>query len=71
MPIAEKKMSSRQSNGETIQYRRGMRVLHPTFGEGVILAVEGRGAEMKLSVHFDTVGAKLLLARYAPLQKVD
>ncbi|MCS7303464.1 MAG: UvrD-helicase domain-containing protein [Candidatus Kapabacteria bacterium] len=71
LPVAEKKRSSRQSNGETIQYRRGMRVLHPTFGEGVILAVEGRGAETKLSVHFDTVGTKLLLARYAPLQKVD
>ncbi|MCX7930904.1 MAG: UvrD-helicase domain-containing protein [Chlorobi bacterium] len=59
--------SKQPGNGTTTRYRPGMRVEHPTFGEGIIERVEGRGHDAKLTVHFVTIGTKLLLARYAPL----
>lgn len=57
-------------NGNALQFRRGMRVVHATFGEGTIEHIEGNGADTKVLVHFDRVGRKLLLVRYAPLQVI-
>ena len=54
-----------QSGG---QVRPGMRVRHDTFGIGVIAAVEPAVGDLKLTVRFDGVGHKKLLARYARLR---
>jgi DNA helicase-2/ATP-dependent DNA helicase PcrA len=43
---------------------RGERVLHPTFGEGVVLACEEGGADPKATVRFGSVGDKRVLARF-------
>ncbi len=59
------------ANGTSARYCRGMRVLHPTFGEGIIEGIEGRGADTKLQVHFHTAGKKLLMVRFAPLQVLE
>lgn len=59
-----------ERNGNSLQLRCGMRVTHAMFGEGTIERVEGSGADAKVLVHFDRVGRKLLLLRYAPLQVV-
>ena len=48
--------------------RPGMRVRHDTFGVGVIAAVEPIVGDLKLTVRFDGVGHKKLLARYARLR---
>ena len=48
--------------------RPGMRVRHDTFGVGVVAAVEPVSGDMKLTVRFEAVGYKKLLARYARLR---
>ncbi|MCP5419146.1 MAG: DNA helicase II [Gammaproteobacteria bacterium] len=48
----------------------GQRVRHATFGEGVILSVEGEGSRKRLQVRFNRVGAKWLVAAYAKLERV-
>ncbi|MCW8907749.1 MAG: UvrD-helicase domain-containing protein, partial [Sedimenticola sp.] len=49
-------------------YRLGQRVLHPKFGEGVVLNAEGQGGSARIHVNFEQVGAKWLVAAYANLQ---
>lgn len=58
-----------RSGGDT--FTVGQRVRHPTFGEGVILAVEALGNDWELTVVFLTHGIKRLLAGYARLEKVE
>jgi DNA helicase-2/ATP-dependent DNA helicase PcrA len=44
--------------------KRGERVFHPKFGEGVVLTREGEGDSAKLTVRFATVGPKKIVARF-------
>jgi DNA helicase-2/ATP-dependent DNA helicase PcrA len=46
----------------------GLRVRHPHFGPGVVLAVSGQGAGQKLKVRFERAGVKTLVLRYANLE---
>ncbi|MDH3213907.1 MAG: UvrD-helicase domain-containing protein [Myxococcales bacterium] len=46
----------------------GLRVRHPVFGPGSILAVSGDGAGQKLRIRFDRAGVKTILVRYANLE---
>jgi DNA helicase-2/ATP-dependent DNA helicase PcrA len=48
--------------------RSGMRVRHAQFGVGTVVGVEDQGDDFKVTVKFNTVGTKKLLARYANLQ---
>ena len=43
---------------------RGMKVSHSQFGRGVIIEAVGKGPNAKLTVKFDTVGTKTVIARY-------
>lgn len=43
---------------------RGMRVRHTQFGKGIVIGVNGRGPNAKLSVRFETVGEKTVIARF-------
>ena len=49
-------------------YRLGQRVLHPKFGEGVVLNAEGQGGSARVQVNFEAAGAKWLVVAYANLQ---
>ena len=49
-------------------YRLGQRVVHPKFGEGIVLVYEGQGAHTRVQVNFDGAGAKWLVLAYAKLQ---
>ena len=49
----------------------GVRVLHPQFGEGVIVACEGIGERAKLTVQFRRAGVKKILAAFAELSHAD
>ena len=42
---------------------RGQRVQHSQFGKGVILDVNGKGPNAKLTVRFDA-GVKVVIARF-------
>lgn len=47
---------------------RGRRVRHPVLGDGVVLEQEGEGDMSKLTVYFDRVGKRKLVAKYAGLE---
>lgn len=53
-----------------IGLRLGQRVNHNSFGEGVILAFEGQGAQTRVQVNFNGAGVKWLVASYAKLEPV-
>jgi DNA helicase-2/ATP-dependent DNA helicase PcrA len=48
--------------------RPGMRVRHPVFGAGSVLAVMGQDLNQKLKIKFDRVGVKTVMVRYANLE---
>jgi DNA helicase-2/ATP-dependent DNA helicase PcrA len=48
--------------------RAGQRVVHPDFGEGKILDVEGSGDHAKATIQFINGLKKKLLLKYAPLE---
>jgi len=56
-------------NQDLPRFVKGERVAHPTFGSGTVLEVTGFGPDLKVTVSFDSVGRKKLLARYADLEK--
>ncbi|HET9253546.1 MAG TPA: UvrD-helicase domain-containing protein [Candidatus Eisenbacteria bacterium] len=49
----------------------GVRVIHPQFGEGVVVACEGVGERAKLTVQFRRAGTKKILAAFAELSHAD
>ncbi|MBK1722127.1 DNA helicase II [Thiocystis violacea] len=49
-------------------FQLGQRVRHPKFGEGVVLNSEGRGAQARIQINFQDVGAKWLVLAYAHLE---
>ncbi len=49
----------------------GVRVCHPTFGEGVVVESEGEGQRARVQVNFDAVGAKWLILGMASLEVLD
>ncbi|MBM3357920.1 MAG: DNA helicase II [Betaproteobacteria bacterium] len=49
------------------QWRVGQSVIHPTFGAGVIVNAEGRGADARVQVNFRKDGVKWLMLAYAKL----
>jgi len=46
----------------------GQRVIHPTFGEGLIIDMEGGGARTRVQVNFERSGTKWLMLSHANLQ---
>jgi DNA helicase-2/ATP-dependent DNA helicase PcrA len=44
-------------------FARGERVLHPSLGDGLVVACDGRGSEAKVTVRFG-IGEKRVLARF-------
>ncbi|MDQ6981785.1 MAG: UvrD-helicase domain-containing protein [Mariprofundus sp.] len=48
----------------------GGNVMHPSFGEGVVLALEGAGDAARITVQFRRAGTKRLMLKYAALQAV-
>ena len=52
------------------ELKRGARVRHEQFGEGIILTIEGSGPDAKLTVYFDRAGSKKFIAKYAKLTRI-
>ncbi len=61
---------ARAAGGPPGEFRRGSRVRHDDFGEGVILTMEGTGDNAKLTVYFERAGTKKFVAKYAKLKRV-
>ncbi len=63
---------SRTTQGEkqSDSIQLGGRVRHNSFGDGVVLGVEGRGEHTRVQVNFESVGNKWLVLAYANLEKL-
>jgi len=48
----------------------GQRVMHPKFGEGLVIDYEGQGSHARVQVSFSDAGDKWLVLAYANLQPV-
>ena len=48
----------------------GQRVNHASFGDGIVLNLEGQGAQSRVQVNFEDAGSKWLIASLANLQPV-
>ncbi|MGR8997792.1 MAG: DNA helicase II [Gammaproteobacteria bacterium] len=58
------KPASLQTTGS---YQLGQRVSHAKFGEGVVLQMEGSGAQERVQINFKQAGVKWLMLAYARL----
>lgn len=50
-------------------FRKGLRVRHPSYGTGTILQTEGAGPDLKVTVVFADNTVKKFVAKYARLEK--
>ncbi|TAM87880.1 DNA helicase PcrA [bacterium] len=50
---------------------RGDRVRHPKWGEGTVRSLNGAGGDALVTVDFTSVGSKMLMLKYAPLERVE
>ena len=51
-----------------IPVQLGGRVMHPKFGEGVVLQYEGSGSSTRIQVNFNEAGSKWLVLQFTPLE---
>ena len=55
---------------DEIGYALGQKVLHPSFGEGIVLNYEGTGEAARVQINFDSAGTKWLVLSFAKLEKI-
>jgi DNA helicase-2/ATP-dependent DNA helicase PcrA len=65
---AETSYKYEEEDQSTPGLRSGMRVRHAQFGVGTVVSVEEHNDDMKITVRFNLVGVKKLLAKYAKLE---
>ncbi|MQL52004.1 DUF3553 domain-containing protein, partial [Desulfofundulus thermobenzoicus] len=51
-------------------FNPGDRVRHRKWGQGTVVGVRGQGENTELQVEFPDLGTRVLLARYAPLERL-
>ena len=66
--MMQKRVIDRSENETGL--RLGQRVVHPKFGEGMLLDTEGSGERTRVHVRFDQYGNKWLALAYAKLEPV-
>ncbi|MGH8773326.1 MAG: 3'-5' exonuclease, partial [Burkholderiales bacterium] len=59
-----------QETDAPFAWRIGQSVVHPKFGQGVILNIEGRGLDARVQVNFRESGVKWLALEYAKLTRL-
>ncbi|PIS12117.1 MAG: ATP-dependent DNA helicase, partial [Bdellovibrio sp. CG10_big_fil_rev_8_21_14_0_10_47_8] len=57
-------------DNESSDFRKGMKVRHPTFGVGSIFDTEGSGEQQKVSVLFSDQTIKKFVTKYARLERL-
>ena len=69
--IANPTPAARKSTGaHEIGLKVGDDVMHSTWGEGVIILIEGQGEKAEAVVRFPSVGEKRVLLSWTPLEKI-
>lgn len=56
--------------GMSMNLSDGDKVRHPKWGEGTIRGVVGAGGDGLVTIDFPNVGQKMLMLKYAPLEKI-
>jgi len=62
------KKTSKSTIGTSGKYKLGQRISHAKFGEGVVLQVDGDGAQERVQINFAQAGMKWLMLSYAKLE---
>ena len=52
-------------------FQKGDRVMHRKFGEGQVVAVNGRGADARIQIEFTAYGVKEFSLSIAPIVKLE
>ncbi len=60
-----------EESQEVVELKKGSLVEHEMFGKGKVIQISGRGDAMKATVHFDEVGVKSLIVKFARLKAVS
>lgn len=47
---------------------KGVKVYHDHFGKGVVLTVTGKGKDKKADIHFENIGVKRIILKYAKMR---
>lgn len=68
-PVSHQRLGTPISQNDS-GYALGQRVLHPKFGEGTIINLEGSGEHCRLQIAFQGQGIKWLVASYARLENL-
>ena len=63
-------VSHAQKQTENHGLRIGDEIVHPTFGEGIIINIRGQGEKAEAAIRFRLVGEKHLSLAWAPLKKL-
>ena len=56
--------------GIELALEAGDKVRHPKWGEGTVVAAVGGGGDGLLTINFPNVGQKMVMLKYAPLERV-
>ncbi|MBQ8655209.1 MAG: DNA helicase PcrA [Clostridia bacterium] len=64
---------ARQLGGSVMQslFAQGDRVMHRKFGEGVVVAVNGKGSDARIQIEFTAYGVKEFSLSIAPIIKLE
>lgn len=62
--------SEMPAQDESLPFRVGTRLRHARWGEGLLVGIEREGADVIVTVHFQSVGRKRLSLQYAQLEEV-
>ena len=67
-PVAGAGPVSRPPVKKAKGFRNGSKIVHPKYGRGTVMRVEGDGDDAKLTVSFVSAGLKKLIAKYAGIE---
>ncbi|PKL41354.1 MAG: ATP-dependent DNA helicase PcrA [Spirochaetae bacterium HGW-Spirochaetae-1] len=70
VPVRADNELDEEASKDISRFRLRERVMHPRYGSGIILNIEGTGDNIKLTINF-TSGRKTFLEKYTPLEKID
>lgn len=60
-----------QKESQTLTYKAGVRVIHPVWGDGIVIETRVMGNDETVTVMFETVGLKRLAASIAKLEIIN
>jgi len=66
--VTGKLQTSMRSIDQERRFKLGQRVGHVKFGEGVVLQLEGEGAQERAQINFKQAGVKWLMLSFAQLE---